>query len=295
MQNLRYLFFICTCLIFFSTIGNAKEIMLTHSKEYQIVLKNKPWATFDKTLPTLLQTLQTLEDNPYFQFRYKSGSGKYTVRYGTRYDTPDGLLSATHLNLKIELSHKNGEPRSKLKLKYNCSDPDACLNLKHSERAFSYPAAKYADKARFKLELDMHQNYAKYGAGGSIKFKKQLELKTLGDAQRYFPQLKHVPGFDADTPLISIKQYYEKVFDDIKVKFAGYKAKAALVVRYHTMQSEMPERAEFSFKLKRSGETWQQPPIVALGQVYAYFLNSDWNALKGTFKPGEFLLPVERK
>lgn len=270
----------------------AAEIPLIISKEYQIVLKNDAWVSFVTGQQALLQLLQDMEDNPALDFKYKSGSGEYSERAGVRYDTPQGWLSASHLNLKIESSQKDSEPRGKLKLKYNCSDSDACVDFRHPERAFSYPAEKYADDARFKLELDMHQTYGKYGLGGWVKRKKHIELTTLADAENYFPGLKRVPGFVAATPLQPIKTYYERVFDEIKVKFAGYRGEAALVVRYPDAASAMPERVELSFKLKQDKDGWEQEALIALGAVYGYLLASDWNAEKDQPEPGEFLIPV---
>ncbi len=272
--------------------SGAAEIPLTDSKEYQIVVPNERFENFDQGISALLQTLQMLEDDPAYDFTYKSGSGEYSQREGKRYDTTIQLLTQSNLNLKIEASEKDGQVQSKLKLKYNCSDPDACLDREHPDQAFPYPAEKYAENARFKLELDMHQNYGKYGLGGWIKRDKSVDFATLADVEKYFKNIKALPGFNEDIPLQMIKQYQERVFDDIKVKFADDKAEAALVARYPNAQTSIPERVEFSFKIKKDGADWQQTAIIELGQVYAYFLNSDWNALKDQPEAGEFLVPV---
>lgn len=291
MSNLRTF---CLSLPLLFPMTAFADIPLKHSKEYQIVLKNEAFTDVEQGKQTIIDWLQSIEDDPNYDFKYKSGTGETFIRNVVRYDTNGGELGTSNLNLKIEQFNDNGTNISKLKLKYSSMDPDANFDTTDYTRSFPYPASKYEDVSKMKFELDMHQNYSKFALSGSMEIEGAIQYNTVGDAEHYFKRLDHVIGVSNSDKLIHLDSYQEWVFDDIELKFADYPAEAAVVVRYALSDLTTPIRVEFSFKMKRDGNTWDYPAVVELGQVYAKMLSNDLNVWKGLVKPNKFIIPADQ-
>ena len=291
MSHLRVL---CLALPLLLPITTFADVPLKHSKEYQIVLKNEAFVDIEQGKQTIIDWLQSIEDDPDYDFKYKSGTGNTFIRNVVRYDTSTGELSTSNLNLKIEQFDDNGANTSKLKLKYSSMDPDASFDTTDYTRSFPYPANDYEDISKMKFELDMHQNYSKFALSGSMEIAGVISYNTVGDAEHYFKRLDHVIGVSNSDALVHLDSYQEWVFDDIELKIADYPAEAAVVVRYALSDLTQPIRVEFSLKMKRDGSTWDYFAVVELGQVYAEMLNNDLNVWKGLVKPNKFIIPADQ-
>ncbi|GEM_PF-1293627 len=270
------------------------EVPLTHSKEFQIVLKNDDFLSRTKGKQRVIDMLQAIEDTEENDFKYKAGSGNVWDRHVKRYDTNEGRLKASNLLLKVEQNTVAGDIRSKLKLKYNCMDADVCYDTQQQiTDAFPYPARHYQSVGKIKLEADIHQNYTKYALSSAIKVAGAVDFATVGEATRYFKGLAHVKGISNSDALIVVDDYYEWMFDDIKLKVNGDRVRGALVVRYAKTDLTTPIRVEFSLKIKKPKGGWHYDTLVELGQVYYELLQSDMNLFKGRIKPGKFYRPAD--
>jgi len=89
-----------------------------------------------------------------------------------------------------------------------------------------------------------------------------------------------------------VGDYYEWVFDDIKLKVNGDRVRGAVVVRYAKTDLKKPLRVELSLKIKQPKGGWHYDTLVELGQVYYKLLQSDMNLFKGRIKPGQFYRPA---
>ncbi|OQY52545.1 MAG: hypothetical protein DRR08_15005 [Candidatus Parabeggiatoa sp. nov. 2] len=258
---------------------------LKHSKEYQIVLKNEYFLSRTEGVRRVIDLLQALEDNPEFDFKYKTGPNKIRQRYTKRYDTLNGRLQTLNLKLMVEQSTVAGQLQSKLKVKYNCMDVDVCYNPKHITSAFPYPALWYESVGKMKLEADVHQNYTKYALSSAIKVAGAVNFATVGEAKRYFKGLDHVKGISNTEALVVVYEHYEWVFDDINLKVNGDRVRGEVVVRYAKTDSATPTKVELSLKIKKPKKGWHYETLVELGQVYYELLQSDMNLFKGRMEP----------
>lgn len=289
LLNILFSGLLCACF----PIVYAASLDLQQSKEYQVVLKPEYFVDMAQGVQQLQNWLEQIEDNSGLDFTYKSGSGEAWNREVFLYDSAE--LDSRQLKFSVEQHQEGSGTVSKLKLKYNCIDPDVCYQRGKLEKAFSYPEAKNSEKKKIKLELDMHQNYTKYGLSGSAEYAQAMQFSKVAEIAEYFPQVLKANNLPASTPLTKDGPYAENVFDNMKVKFAGVSAEAALVARYaNGTNSGTPSRVEFSFKIKEGDEGWEQNSLVVLGQVYALLLDSDWNADKGQVVPGYFYPPTPR-
>jgi antitoxin component of MazEF toxin-antitoxin module len=270
------------------------EVPLTHSKEFQIVLKNDDFLSRTQGKQRVIDLLQAIEDTEENDFKYKVGSGDVWDRHVRIYDTNKGRLKASNLVLQVEHKTVAGNLRSKLKLKYNCMDADVCYDTQQQiTEAFPYPARRYESVGKIKLEADIHQNYTKYALSSAIKVVGAVAFATVGEATRYFKRLGHLKGISSREALIVVGDYYEWVFDDLKLKVNGDRVRGALVVRYAKTDLTTPIRVEFSLKIKKPKDGWHYDTLVELGQVYYELLQSDMNFFKGRIKPGQFYLPAD--
>jgi hypothetical protein len=144
-----------------------------------------------------------------------------------------------------------------------------------------------------KLEADVFQNYTKYALSSALKVAGAVELATVSDAKRYFKGLDQIKGLSNQEALIVVGDYYEWVFDDIKLKVNGDRVRGALVVRYAKTDLKKPLLVELSLKIKKPKGGWHYDTLVQLGQVYYELLQSDMNLFKGRIIPGQFYRPVD--
>jgi len=292
-MRIQVLFCLLILIGFESALVQA-EVSLTHSKEYQIVLKNEYFQSRDEGIRRVIDRLQALEDNPEFDFKYKTGPKKIRQRHTKRYDTLDGRLQTLNLKLMVEQSTVNGRIHSKLKVKYNCMDVDVCYDRKHITSAFPYPAPCYKAVGKMKLEADVHQNYTKYALSSTIKVAEAVDFATVGEATHYFKGLEHVKGLSNTAPLVVVYEHYEWVFDNIKLKVKGDYVCGEVVVRYATTEFVTPTKVELSLKIKKPKKGWHYETLVELGQVYHELLQSDLNLFKGRMEPGKkFYRPAD--
>jgi len=268
------------------------DIPLTHRKEFQIVLKNEDFWSRTEGKQRVIDMLQAIEDAEENDFKYQAGSGNEWDRLVKIYDTNEGHLKARNLLLQVEQNTVDGDIRSKLKLKYNCMDADACYDTQQITEAFPYPARHYESVGKIKLEADVHQNYTKYALSSAIKVAGAVELATVSEAKHYFKGLDQVKGLSNHEDLIVVGDYYEWVFDDIKLKVNGDRVRGAVVVRYAKTDLKKPLRVELSLKIKQPKGGWHYDTLVELGQVYYKLLQSDMNLFKGRIKPGQFYRPA---
>jgi len=270
------------------------EVPLKHSKEFQLVLKNEDFLSPKQGFERVIRLLQAIEDEPKFDFKYKAGSGKVWQQNVKLYDTNDKRLRANGIRPKVEQRKiAANQIQTKVKLKYKCMGVDSCYDPKHYTSAFTYPALEYESVVKMKLEADIHQNCTKYALSSAIKVDGTVDFATMADVIPYFKGISHFKGLEKNEPLIASGEFYEIVFDDIKLKVNGKRVKSAVVVRYAKTDLKNPLRVEFSLKINRPEKGWHYETLIELGQVYYELLQSDMNAFKGRVKPCRFYRPTD--
>ncbi|MEK8021708.1 MAG: hypothetical protein VSS75_032945 [Candidatus Parabeggiatoa sp.] len=270
------------------------EVPLKHSKEFQLVLKNEDFLSPKQGFERVIRMLQAIEDDPKFDFKYKAGSGKVWQRHVKSYDTDDSRLWSNNIRPKVEQRKiAANQIETKVKIKYNCMGVDSCYDPKHSISAFTYPAFEYESLVKMKLEADIHQNCTKYALSSAIKVEGTVDFATMADVIHYFKGVTHFKGVEKNEALIARGDFFEWVFDDIKLKVNGERVKGAVVVRYAKTDLINPLKVEFSLKINRPKNGWHYETLIELGQVYYELLQSDMNAFKGRIKPCRFYRPTD--
>ncbi len=302
-----------TLFLAFFLIGSIvqAEVPLKHSKEFQIVLKNEDFLSPKQGFDRLIHLLQSIEDDPKFDFKYKAGSGKVWQQNIKLYETNDRRFGANGIRLKsYETNDKRfgakgiipqveqrkiaaNQIQTKVKLKYNCMGVDSCYDPKHYTSAFTYPALEYESVVKMKLEADVHQNCTKYALSSAIKVEGTVDFATMADVIHYFKGISQIKGVEKNEALIVFDERYEWIFDDIKLKVNGKRVKSAVVVKYAKTDLKNPLKVEFSLKINRPKKGWHYDTLIELGQVYYELLQSDMNAFKGRIKPCRFYRPTD--
>jgi hypothetical protein len=265
---------------------------LQYSKEYQVVIKNE---IFTPSREAGIQQLQS-ELNQIIKnedIKIDLSTALLKEKWIRKYNTASHSLSESNLRITVEQYQQDKNIKSRIKMKYDCMDQDLCFDTKKYTDSFVYPHKKFKDRAKMKLEGDIHQNYEKYALSCAIKLDKEINLEKLADAEKYFKRLDHIKNADLNDSLIIASEFIEYSYEDIAIHIADTILSATLIIRY-TDKALTPSLVELSFKVKREKAQWDYSLLMQTGQFYAELLTIESNFWKDRLKPFYFIRPAEQ-
>lgn len=244
---------------------------MNKSKEFQMILKPKYFSNdFNEGTQKIVNMLHTFQNTRGLQFTYDDNSGEQWSRTSDRYDTADHWLAAHSLSCAVEFSSIGDSSRSKLKLKYNVWDESAAYDRDRVNKCIVYPAGKFEDQAKLKLEQDFNARSTKFGLSGSIKIKgsNKVTFARLSDLEDYFKRIDHLENFQSAKPLLVTTSYSETVIDNINLKVGrdGLRLEGALGCRYDSNGTLF--KVEFSLKAERPKKGWEFEDQTHLSRLF---------------------------
>lgn len=212
-----------------------------------------------------------------FGFRYEAGSERFDIRQVSKYDTRDGFLLANSLHAKFITYEKGGKPYTKLALKSLSQIPELVMDqLENPKRNLVYPAGKFHEQSRLKVEQDLINDYSQHAISGTIWLEGKHAWPELGDIASYFPHLKKLKGYDASTPLEQQGTHQLLLIDNpaisVPTKKGAKPVDSSLELRFSNGELDL---VEMSLRVIKGKGKWDRRLLAELTRIYARLHRSE--------------------